>query len=135
MHRLLCTCYGLLHAVHELLIDPNMVNVQIVILPGASIQTRQWQKDCPMRKQSLSFVTLLRPMSACQMIRNEPLMTEEMTLGNSSTLGTLAPFGIPIFNLGPISNIFSSILGDASVINHSDIGVLPATLKRQCFCS
>ena len=107
------------HAVHELLIDTNVVNVQIVILPGASIQTRQWQKDCPMRKQSPNFVTLLRPMSACQMSRNEPLMTEGMTLGNSNTPGTLAPFGIPIFNLGPISNTFNSILGDVSVICHS----------------
>ena len=87
-----------------------------------------------MRKQSPNFVTLLRPMSACQMIRNVPLMTEEMILGNSSTLGTLAPFGIPSSNLGPISNIFNSILGDASVCKvNPDIGVVPATIKGQCF--
>ena len=115
VHAMAC----LLHAVHELLSDTDMDDVQIVILLGASIQTRRWQKDCPTRKQSPSFVTLLRPTSACQMIRNEPLMTEGMTPGSSSTLGTLAPFGIPIFNLGPTSNIFNSILGDVYVMCHS----------------
>ena len=115
LHAMACG----LHAVHELMPDTTMDNVQIVILPGASIQTRQGQKACPTRRQSPSFVTLLRPMSACQMIRNEPPMTEEMTLGNSSTLGTLAPLGIPTSNLGPISNIFNSMLDDASVLCHS----------------